>query len=200
MINTAVIKRIVYFGLGVGVGIAATNRYYRLKYEDIALEEVESIRAVYDERVHNQETENEVVNQIYEAITEYEQPEDVGISESYLAEEYDELVNDYKTDDIMLDKLYPIDDETFINTPVGYEVITLEYYEGDGILIEDGEVVEDPQAIIGYIDVAKLFLEYEDGAETAYVRNEVLKIDYEVVKVDDSFMEGDAHLNETYDE
>lgn len=196
MMNTAIIRRIIYFGLGVGVGVAATNRHYRLKYEDIAMDEIDSVREMYDRTHGSGMMEDECLDNVDTS----NQPVDVGISEDYLGEDYDELVEDYKTADIGMSKLYPIDDETFLNTPTGYEVITLEFYEVDEVLTEDGERIDDAHEILGYWDVNTLFLEYEDGADTAYVRNEILKIDYEVVRIDDSYEEGDAHLNEAYDE
>ena len=66
-----------------------------------------------------------------------------------------------------------------------YEMITLKYYEGDDVITdEDDNVLEGVTSIIGD-DVIQHFGEYED--DTVFIRNDILKCDYEVLRIDESY-------------
>lgn len=62
----------------------------------------------------------------------------------------------------------------------GYETITLTYFAGDKVLVDDSDyVVEDADAIVGK-DSLTHFGEYEE--DSVHVRNDVLKTDYEILR------------------
>lgn len=63
-----------------------------------------------------------------------------------------------------------------------YATETLDYYEGDGVLVDAyGDVVEDVESMVGK-DFAKHFGENEEDVDTVYVRNDEEEMDYEICR------------------
>ena len=66
----------------------------------------------------------------------------------------------------------------------GYDMIDLTYY-ADGVLADEtDEIVEDVEGTIG-TDSLRRFGEYEHDA--VHVRNDVRRIDYEILRVKDTY-------------
>ena len=59
-----------------------------------------------------------------------------------------------------------------------YETITLIYYSDEVLTDDDDELVEDVENVVG-VDSLSHFGEYE--ADSVYVRNDILKADYELL-------------------
>lgn len=78
------------------------------------------------------------------------------------------------------DKPYTITPELFVQDKKEYDKITLEYYD-DGFLVEEisSDIVSDIASVVGYDSLNK-FGEYEE--DVAYVRNDVLETDYEIIR------------------
>lgn len=87
------------------------------------------------------------------------------------------------------DDLEPITSEDFLMTRKEYDKTTLIFYEKDGVLSnEDGDVVEDPPILIGesYFWRAQIGKSEDD---IAYIRNNRVATDYEIVCEDKAYKE-----------
>lgn len=156
---------IAAFGLGVAIGSVVTWRVLKTKYEQIAQEEIDSVKEVFANRRENV------------------------VSEDFTEEEKDELVaeinklnyntcsTDKKEDTKDVDAPYVISSDQY-GEYYGFDLESLTYY-ADGVMTNDNdEVIEDVERIIG--EEWKEFM-IEDEEECVFVRNETLETDYEVV-------------------
>lgn len=83
--------------------------------------------------------------------------------------------------DMKNDKPYIVSPEEFGELD-NYEIISLTYYEGDKFLAEDAdELVDDVEHTVGW-ESLEHFGDYEDDPDAVYVRNDKLKIDYEILR------------------
>lgn len=82
---------------------------------------------------------------------------------------------------------YIISREEFLEADPGFEQKTLTYYEGDNTLSDDtDEAIPIPDQILGE-DALGSFGYGSQDPRTVYVRNERLRLDFEVVKSDGQF-------------
>lgn len=173
------VKGIFIFVLGVVAGTFTGAQIAKKKYEEIANEEIEEIRAYYKER------EKEV--------KEVEEPKAVEAPEEKTIEveerkQYDNIIKrgnymavDEEEQNNVCDEAYPIDPSEFGND--GKNATETLTYFADGILVNEvDEVVEDPDLVVGrhHIDI---FNEFPD-ATCVYVRNDLDGTDYEILKDD----------------
>lgn len=168
-------KGLLGFAAGLVVGAVAGIYLVKDKIMADAKQEIEEVREYYKSK---KESEKEEVK---EEQVEQEQPKE--------KEEYKEIVNNYvnynkieqpKVQTMLEDTPYIIDvDEFGMNEE--YDTMCLTYF-ADGVLVDDSdEVVEDPDVVVG-LDNLKIFEEF--GASAVYVRNEVWKTDFEILKDD----------------
>lgn len=163
------LSKVFIFAAGAAVGSVVTWKLIKTKYEQIAQEEIESVRAVY---ANKEETEVEVVEESEdedeEALADYQSViNDLG---------YNGNIEEKEEDDVI--EPYVIPPEEYDEN--GYKTVSLYYYE-DGVL-EDAitrEVVKNPSKLIGD-DFAEHFGEYED--DSVFVRNDNIKTDFEILK------------------
>ena len=178
------IKYALIFAAGFGVGIAATYKTVKKYYEQIAQEEIDSVKERYgrghieSEPVDEENTE-ETVNLYKKIIGEEDYKDYSEISrkppeEKTQKEEVSEEVTSVRTEK------YLIPETDFMNREdEGYDYATLHYYSKDGIVVDDnGEPVVDVEEKIGFSSLAR-FGEFESDA--IYIRNEKYKCDYEVL-------------------
>lgn len=173
------IKGIFIFVLGVVSGTFAGAQIAKKKYEEIANEEIEEIRAYYKER------EKEVKE--VEEPNAVEAPEEKSI-EVEERKQYDNIIKrgnymavDEEEQNNVCDEAYPIDPSEFGND--GKNATETLTYFADGVLVNEvDEVVEDPDLVVGrhHIDI---FNEFPD-ATCVYVRNDLDGTDYEILKDD----------------
>lgn len=155
---------VVAFSLGAAVGTAVSWRILKTTYEQLAKEQIDSVKERYSSEV-----------------SKYEGPQDSGEAE------YVEIVSGYnqdatrdgvKKEDDCMSKPRVISPEEFAEIEE-YETTSL-YYFGDGILAHlNGEVVEDVDELVG-LDSLERFGEYED--DSVFVRNDKLKCDFEILR------------------
>lgn len=154
-----------------GAAVGATVAFVALKkhYEQLAQEEIESVKEVYAERFGTlEETSDEK--------TEEEKAEED--DSEYLV--YENLAGNYKSMEGGSD---PVKDQPHVIAPEhfgenGYECVELQYWE-DGVLTDDqNQIVEDVEGTVGYESLTH-FGEYED--DSVHVRNDRLKCDYEIL-------------------
>ena len=173
------VKGIFIFALGIVAGTFAGAQIAKKKYEEIANEEIEEIRAYYKER------EKEV--------KEVEEPKAVEAPEEKTIEveerkQYDNIIKrgnymavDEEEQNNVCDEAYPIDPSEFGND--GKNATETLTYFADGVLVNEvDEVIEDPDLVVGrhHIDI---FNEFPD-ATCVYVRNDLDGTDYEILKDD----------------
>lgn len=185
------------FAAGAIVGSIATWKFVKTKYERIADEEIESIREVYSKKesaTNGNEVvqkEDEVVDEkpsIYEMKEYLERIKENGYHGEKIKEEGDPDMSDSPYV-ISPDEFGNVDDHTCVN---------LSYY-ADGVLADDWDtVVLDPIEEVGP-DIASHFGEYEE--DTVFVRNEKLKVDYEICRDLRTFAEvmGDEAIDQSDD-
>lgn len=160
------ITNFLMFATGAVIGSLVTWKIVKTKYEQIAREEIDEVRAYYKQKSKAVETSKNI-------------PEEVDVSE------YINCVQDmgYSCDQIeekgvpgTMSRPYVISPEEFDEN--GYDVVSLTYY-ADKVLANDmGEIVDDVDGTIG-IDSLDHFGEYED--DSVFVRDDELKIDYEIL-------------------
>ena len=172
------IKSLFIFVLGVVTGTFAGAQIAKKKYEEIANEEIEEIRAYYKERA------TELPKQTVEITRDEEEPkvEEIEIKEysniirrgNYMADDEEEQTNTQYAP-------YTIDPSEF-GKDGEYDTMTCTYF-ADGILVDDvDQEFEDWDLHVGkhHVDIFNEFPE----ATCVYVRNDLDGMDYEILKDD----------------
>lgn len=183
------------FVTGVAIGSVVTWKCVKTKYERIADEEIESIKNVYSKKEasikENQVTQKEVAEtkpSLYEMKEYLERIKENGYHKEENKEEGDPDMNDSP---------YVISPDEFGNMD-DHTCVSLSYY-ADGVLADDWDTeVLDPVEEVGP-DIASHFGEYEE--DTVFVRNEKLKVDYEICRDLRTFAEviGDEAIDQSDD-
>lgn len=186
------VKNFMIFAAGAAIGSAVTWNFVKAKYEQIANEEIASVKDTYAkklEEIRDREIENELgeddEDDFYEEDTDEEEFSEGDMENYYDAvREYEH--NDYDNsaqNELEVDKPYVISPEEFGEFD-NYEQISLTYYD-DGYLADDmDDLVEDVEDIIGW-ELLNHIGEYEEDA--IHIRNDSLKTDYEILRVMDRY-------------
>jgi hypothetical protein len=174
-------KNFMMFVLGVAVGSVVTWRYVEKKYEQIAQDEIDSVKEVFSKREAEFTEDTEVQIKADNArgkpsIIEYAAHLHEQGYTNY-SDMVDEKPEEVKEKPMIVDKPYVITPEEFGDLD-DYETISLTYY-ADQILADDNDViVDDIEDVVGF-DSLNSFGEYED--DSVFVRNDRLKCDYEIL-------------------
>lgn len=184
---------VVSFAVGAAIGSAVTWKLVKSKYEQIAQEEIDDVRAYYKKKLEAFEedvTEEEVQQSddttqtgysqmtkdkpdIMEYAAKIKELKYAGESEQ-VEEEEEEYVE--KEEDSMKDEPYVISADEFDEE--GYDTETLTYF-ADGVLTDwYNEPVDNPEELVGSDTLAN-FDELADG-DTVFVRNDNHATDYEI--------------------
>ena len=148
-------KTVFAFIAGAAIGSLATWKIVEEKYKRIADEEIESVREAYS-NMHKLEEPNKSIEPVIDDSIEEEKGgvNDMATNEPYV---------------ISPDDFGEMDD---------YQTVSMTYY-ADGILEDDRfGVVLDVDGTVGY-DSLNHFGDYEE--DSVFVRNDELKIDYEIL-------------------
>lgn len=192
-----ILSKIVIFAVGAGIGSAVTWKFLKSKYERIAQEEIDSVKAEFSRDVEPSEDEERSESiadvEIGTAISE-------GLKAGMTKEKPD--IREYAsilakagyTDYANVEKIINADEKEVDDVPVmyvispddfdekGYETLTL-IYNSDGTLEDPmGHNIGDAEEFFN-IDISKHFGEYED--DSVFVRDDEECIDYEVLRVDE---------------
>lgn len=180
---------IVIFLAGGIIGSVSAWFVLKKKYEQIAQEEIDSVKAIYT--VKKAETEcNEPAHEpitVNEPITEHTKlkPDIIEFATKlretgYVKyEEHFDKIPEEKEQNNLAKAPYVISPDQFSEGDE-YDKITLTYYDGDGILADDNdEIINEVDEVVGdnFVDH---FGEYEE--DSVYVRNDILRCDYEICK------------------
>lgn len=167
----------VTFAAGALVGFAAAYKFAEKKFDAIYQEEIKSVREAFANK-HNSDDEP------VEEPTEKHKPSEEHKDE--ILEEYENLTKNYGAASMPPKKSAPyvITPEEFGNSDE-YEVGELEYYTRSNTLVDaEDKIVANVDALIGKGSL-KTVGEYADDA--VYVRNEDLKMEYEIIFRDESY-------------
>lgn len=168
---------VMSFVLGAAVGSVVTWQYVKNKYEQIAQEEIDSVKEVFLKR------DPDVAVEVKEADVRNRKEEKPGVVE-YAARLQKEGYTNYagmnaveEEEAETVEKPYVISPEEFGEFD-DYEKISLTYYADQALADENDELVDDVEDIIGFESLTH-FGEYED--DSVFVRNDRLKCDYEIL-------------------
>lgn len=153
-------KTILFLSFIMGVAAGSVGTWYcvKKKYEELAQEEIDSVKEVFLKR----EKESYAVLLQKQGYTNY--------SDMNVEEDVDK--NDTKSV-----KPYVISPEQFGDNE-DYETISLTYYSDQILADENDEIVEDVEQTVGFESLSH-FGEYED--DSVFVRNDEKKCDYEIL-------------------
>lgn len=179
------VKGLFIFIIGAVTGTFAGAQIAKKKYEEIANEEIDEIRAYYKER-EKEVKEVEESKQEESYIPTEERVKDEEIKEE--RKQYNNIIKrgnymavDEEEQNNVCDEAYPIDPSEFGND--GKNATETLTYFADGVLVNEvDEVIEDPDLVVGrhHIDIFNEFPE----ATCVYVRNDLDGMDYEILKDD----------------
>lgn len=174
------LKGLFIFAAGALAGTIAGARIAKKKYEEMANEEIEEIRAYYKNKENKEEVKEEKVEEVKEETTEVtveerKQYNDIIRRGNYMMYECEED----EEEEVKNDEPYVIDASEF---GTNHCTMTCTYF-ADGVLVDDeDEVIEDAELVVGDHHV-NIFKEYPN-ATTVYVRNDIDGTDYEIIKDD----------------
>ncbi len=164
----------VAFICGAAVGIGGTWQYFKKKYEAQAQEEIESVKESLAKRYEKKTMTIPEKPDIHTIIAERRKAE----KEAMKKEMADILKTTGYTPEDGPSGPYVISPNDFGEKPE-YERISLTYY-ADGVVTDDANEVLDDWADLVGPDFMTHFGEYED--DSVFVRNDILKADYEILK------------------
>lgn len=162
---------VITFVAGAAIGSLVTWKVTKTKYEQIAQEEINSVKEVFTVKKGEDASEEKDA-----------EPEPKSKAQEYVDQlkelQYGEVEDiDEEGDDIVM-RPYVISPDEFAERD-GYETVSLTYY-ADGILTDEtDEIIKDIDDVVG-IDSLSHFGEYED--DSVFVRNEDLKLDFEILR------------------
>lgn len=173
------IKYTLIFAAGAVLGAVSAVAMVKEKYESLAEIEIETIRRYYKEKLQKQEEKEEKVEKPVSEMKEYEDitnnyKGDIVGDKPFVMKEDGEVIDPYDTP-------YIISVEEF-GEEIEYDTMTLTYFE-DKVLVDDvDDVIEDVDTVVG-LENLKIFEEFA-GCTTIYVRNDIWKTDFEIIKDD----------------
>lgn len=153
--------------IGAVTAVLLTKDYYEKKAEGRADAEIESVKEMMKRREERLETitNEQVEKRAYEIIAErYEKP---GFKEKEKKKEEETMAEE---------RPYVIDPSEYGD--LDYKQVSLNYYDDGVLTYENDDVIDDVDSLVGK-DSLSHFGEYE--ADTVYVRNDRLKIDFEIL-------------------
>lgn len=190
---------VVMFAVGAAIGSAVTWKLVKDKYEQIANDDIASVREEYKDLL------SKMKKKLQESV-EYIEPETEETKEDHSKDdkkdaikeekeqvEYHQMVSRYRgseddkeggewdqnEDEVQrINGPYVITPDEFSSSPPGYNVQPLDYF-ADGILADDWGMTLDIEETIGEESLDHIG-EYVD--DIVYVRNERTEIDYEVTR------------------
>lgn len=170
--NKNIINTFIFLA-GAAVGSILAWQVTKKKYEQIAQEEIDSVKETYS-KLYDYDTSTDLEADARECTEAFDE-------ETY--SEYVELTTqEYSNDavpNIGHDKPYVINPYEYAENPGDYDQYSLTYY-ADGFLTDENDcLIEDVEGCVGF-DSLTHFGEYED--DSVFVRNDRLKCDYEILR------------------
>lgn len=170
------LSKFLIFTAGAAIGSAVTWKLIKTKYEQIADEEIESVKEVYAKKEAERKVEAEPDTDDSIITIKNEKPNIFEYAKKYkeIADE-----NDYITVEggvMEMDKPFVIPPEEYDEN--GYDTVSLTYY-ADGVLTDDMDnPIEDVEGMVGTESLTH-FGEFEE--DSVFVRNHNYKTDFEIL-------------------
>lgn len=191
------VKRIFIFIAGAGLGAIVSWQFLKNKYEQIANDEIASVKEAYNKK-------NDISSDESEEDEFQEKSADGKLVETALpseeeVNEYKKIVSNYTSNENEEEKgvtnmprgPYVIKPEEFGN--MDYDLVSLEYYADKVLVDEDDHPIQDVEYMVGE-DSLEHFGEYEEDA--VYVRNDLIKTDFEILLVESRYYEDDDDVDD----
>ena len=175
---------VVSFALGAAAGAAGAWYILKTRYEEIAQEEIDSVKQVFKKRL-DEMGDKDISSKSDEPVEEDSEKSD-GSDDSAEKEEYKQVVDytGYSATTESDEKKDRPEDRPYVIPPdavgelVGYDYIELIFFSDNTITDDQYELLENPEDIIGF-ESLNHFGEYEE--DSVYVRNDRLKCDYAIL-------------------
>ena len=188
--------------VGAVIGSAVTWKIVKTKYEQIAQEEIDSVKEEYRNLMNKSKQEEEVECDVDEEpeedlIVATDDEDDIFQPDQDTLFEYHKIASSYRSSEDVeeeeseeeggigesdevpyINGPYVISPDDFRCSPPGYNAQALDYF-ADGVLADSWGVELDIESTIGE-DSLEHFGDYADGI--VYVRNERKETDYEVTQ------------------
>lgn len=168
---------VIVFAAGAAIGVAATQQYFKKKYEKISQEEINSVKENISKK-QSESTEEESASE-YSTLEDFDEEDHNNYNEILTSNGYTNYsdIGLSKEKEYSTSEPYVVSPDEFGEIPE-YSQISLTYY-ADGVLCnENNEPIGDVDDIVG-VDSLTHFGEYED--DSVFVRNERLRCDYEIL-------------------
>lgn len=167
----------VIFAVGAITGAVATMTYFKTKYEQIAQDEIDSVKETFSKLKPKEEKSENNSEEEKKALSDIVNKHDyTSFSKSNVKKEEEPLK----------------DDKPYVISPMqvgddDFECNTLTLYSNKVLTNELDEPIEGDElkALIGGTEVYDHFGDYEP--DVVYVRNETLQTDFEIIRVLDSY-------------
>lgn len=177
------LSKVLIFAAGAALGSAVTWKIVKTKYEQIANEEIESVKEVFG-RGHRAETKpvDDAIDISEEEIEEYKPTnEDLAkLKETITTNGYKDYTTKNKAvneEDDDMGGPYVISPDEF-DEHDDYNVVSLTYYADKVLTDEQDNIIDDIEGTVGR-DSLTHFGQYED--DSVFVRNDAQKTDYEIL-------------------
>lgn len=194
-------KKVLIFALGAGVGSLVTWKIVETKYQQIADEEIESVKEYFKQKLEAKERivdvktfkdkiEKPSITVYADGEEEISPSKDLAYS---LQEKIDELGYDNMEEDVQdLDQDTPVREyiKPYVISPeefgeFGNTMKSMTLYSDGTLVDEDEQIIGDPESVIG--DGLEHFGDFEDDA--VHIRDENIECDYEIIKDERTFSE-----------
>lgn len=202
-------KNLICFGGGLAIGIGATYLYLRDYYNKLLDYETENLKKYYDDR-ENCLKEASLDSNVEEPEEAFETPksgenghkkdivEPIEPDYEKIVEKlnYNQFSTKPKADNVVESNSeneptgpYPIDYELYSETTARYTTVLVSYFIEDDIVMycDSDEMMDDPGKLIGNDNLADL--RNNNDLDELYVRNEMMGIDYHIIKEMSSYEE-----------
>ena len=202
-------KNLICFGGGLAIGIGSTYLYLRDYYNKLLDSETENLKKYYDDR-ENCLKEASLDSDVGESEEALETPKSdenrhkkdivAPIEPDYekIVEKlnYNQFSTKPKADNVVESNSeneptgpYPIDYELYSETTARYTTVLVSYFIEDDIVMycDSDEMMDDPGKLIGNDNLADL--RNNNDLDELYVRNEMMGIDYHIIKEMSSYEE-----------
>ena len=202
-------KNLICFGGGLAIGIGATYLYLHDYYNKLLDSETENLKKYYDDRENClKEASSEPDVEEPEEAFETPKSDENGHKKDIVASiepDYEKIVeklnyNQFSTkpkaDNVVESNSeneptgpYPIDYELYSETTARYTTVLVSYFIEDDIVMycDSDEMMDDPGKLIGNDNLADL--RNNNDLDELYVRNEMMGIDYHIIKEMSSYEE-----------
>lgn len=171
MSKNGTLSKVFVFTVGAAIGSAVTWKLLKAKYEQLAQEEIESVKEAFSNMPKYEGPENSEEEVAFSDKDKEEYAELVG--EAGYVNYSDTTTTVKEIDDV--EKPYVIAPDEFGDCD--YRTISLTYYE-DKVLADDMDnIIDDVDDVVG-LSSLDTFGQYED--DTVFVRNDRCRCDYEI--------------------